>query len=136
MRTSNRLSAIQIERAVRKGAKATLHDGAGLYLMIRPPGGASWFLRYTCAGKQRWHGIGAFGPANGLAEARRRAIEARRTLMVEGLDPIAVKAGARTAALLEAAKSMTFQDCAAAYIASHSAGWRQGGRSAQQWTAS
>jgi hypothetical protein len=56
--------------------------------------------------------------------------------MVEGLDPIAVKAGARTAALLEAAKSMTFKDCAAAYIASHSAGWRQGGGSAEQWTGS
>jgi Arm DNA-binding domain len=131
----NRLSAIQVEKAARKGVKVALHDGAGLYLMIRPPGGASWFLRYTGAGKQRWHGLGAF-PAVSLADARQRAVEARRTLAVEGLDPIAAKAGARTAALLEAAKAMSFGQCAARYVASHEAGWRQGGKSAKQWTAS
>ena len=143
MKKIDRLSAIQVARAVVRATEAhapgakvkrtLLHDGAGLYLVIRPPNGASWFLRYSAGSKPRWHGLGAF-PTITLAEARQRATAARRQLAVDGQDPIAARAGARTA--LEAAKGMTFGQCATAYVASHAAGWRAGAGSTDQWTAS
>lgn len=58
-----------------------------------------------------------------LAEARERARNARR-LLLDGQDPIEVRKGARLAARLEAARGITFLECAERYIAAHEAGWR------------
>jgi integrase len=58
-----------------------------------------------------------------LAEARERAA-AERALLQAGKDPVAVKAGQRTTALLTAAKAMTFAQAATAYIEAHTAAWR------------
>jgi hypothetical protein len=61
----------------------------------------------------------------GLAEAREKAKEARN-LLLAGKDPIAVRDASHAAAAAEKAKSMTFTECATAYMAAHEAGWRNG----------
>ena len=56
-----------------------------------------------------------------LAQARERAAEARRQLL-DGHDPIDAKRASRAAVRLAAARAMTFDQCAEAYIAAHRAG--------------
>jgi integrase len=67
-------------------------------------------------------GLGPFA-LYGLAEARAKALDARRKRH-EGIDPIDVRRAERARQRLDAAKSISFKECAEAYIASHKAGWR------------
>ena len=73
------------------------------------------------------------GPINllSLAEARIKALECRKQLL-EGLDPLEVRNSSRAEKALIAARAMTFEDCAAAYIASHRSGWKNA-KHADQW---
>lgn len=64
-------------------------DGAGLYLHVRPDGGAQWFLRLMVQGRRRDMGLGGLGDV-GLAEARREA-ERWRAEAKAGRDPIKVR---------------------------------------------
>jgi integrase len=75
-------------------------------------------------------GLGAVSAVS-LAAAREKAAECRR-LRVEGTDPIAARNTRRAKARLAAAKGITFDQCAAAYIAAHEAGWRHP-KHRQQW---
>jgi integrase len=128
-RAGERLSAVSLKKlAAQKGAHA---DGNGLYLRVNPDAGqCSWVLRYMLHGKARWMGIGAY-PLISLADARARAADARR-LLVDKLDPIAARKQKQTAAKLEAAKRVTFAECAARYIAAHEKEWRNA-KHRQQW---
>jgi integrase len=69
----------------------------------------------------------------GLQEARGKALDARR-LRHEGIDPIETRRANRLRERLEAARAMTFRQCAESYIASHRAGWRNP-KHAAQWEA-
>jgi integrase len=115
-----------------KGAKAPglYGDGKGLYLRVNEGAGKSWVLRYMLHGRAREMGIGSFADYT-LAEARERARQYRK-LVKEGVDPIEVRRERRGAALAQRAKTMTFRQCAEAYIAAHSAGWRNP-KHARQW---
>jgi integrase len=66
-----------------------------------------------------------------LAEARDKAIDARR-LLANGIDPIDQRGAERAAARIEAAKAVSFRECAVQYIAAHQAGWRNA-KHAAQW---
>src|ERR1700737_617757 len=66
-----------------------------------------------------------------LAEARKRAAECRR-MRVDGIDPIEARTSHRGWKKLEAAKAITFDACAAAYIAAHEASWRNA-KHREQW---
>lgn len=66
-----------------------------------------------------------------LAEARETATECRRMLR-EGIDPIEARKVELHQRQLEAASSMTFRECAEAYITAHEAGWRNV-KHAAQW---
>ena len=66
-----------------------------------------------------------------LAEARAKAVEARNALL-EGYDPLEAKAARRANARLEAAKGMTFNDCAERMMSSHEAAWKNP-KHEQQW---
>src|SRR5262245_30342961 len=55
---------------------------------------------------------------------RGKATEARKRLKLEGIDPIEARENARRSAAIEAARGITFEDCAKKYIAAHEAGWR------------
>src|SRR5262249_11664571 len=75
-------------------------------------------------------GLGGY-PAIGLAKARELAGDCR-SVLAAGFDPIAARNEKRAAAAVEAAKAMTFADCATAYFNAHEAGWRNP-KHRQQW---
>src|SRR5689334_24592053 len=85
------------------------------------------------AGVQRDMGIGSVRGVS-LAEARRRVAE-YRALRSQGIDPIEARRKYRADAKLMADRSMTFKQCAAAYITAHQPSWRNE-KHAAQWTSS
>jgi integrase len=127
-RTTGRLTALKVEKAKQSGMYA---DGGGLYLQVTA-GGASWVYRYMLNGRAREMGLGPLA-LFGLSEARAKALDARR-LRHEGIDPIEARKAARMRERLDAARAMTFKQCAQAYIKSHRTGWRNG-KHAAQWEA-
>lgn len=128
-RTIGRLTALKVEKAKEPGMYC---DGAGLYLRVTPEGARNWVLRYVLDRKPHWMGL---GPASlyGLAEARAKALDARRKRH-EGIDPIEARRAERARQRLDAAKAVTFGEVAALYIAAHRAGWRNE-KHASQWEA-
>src|SRR5829696_3386518 len=134
VRTAERLSARAVQTAKGEGGRATLlADGKGLYLRIGPTGAKSWIYRYQDHGKQHDLGLGPY-PDISLADARERAAEQRK-LRLNGHDPLLTRRAGRDQARLEAAKAMTFRQCADAYIDANKAGWRAGSKSEQLWRA-
>ena len=75
------------------------------------------------------------GPAHTvtLAEAREHATDCRKQRL-RGIDPIEARHGDRANAKLDAAKAMTFRQCADAYIEAHKTGWSNA-KHAAQWPA-
>ena len=61
-------------------------DGDGLYLLIRPDGGAQWTCRFTLWGRARETGLGSVRHMS-LRQARIAAEDVRR-MVREGVDPI------------------------------------------------
>src|SRR6516225_1742911 len=125
-RTTGRLTALKVQRAKTPGIFA---DGGGLYLQVTE-GGASWIYRYMLNKRAREMGLGPLA-LFGLSEARAKALDARR-LRHEGIDPIEARKAERMRARLDAAKAMTFEQCAESYLKAHRAGWRNG-KHAAQW---
>jgi integrase len=131
-RQTEPLSPGKVAKATGSAGKTTLlADGNGLYLRIGPTGAKSWVLRYMAGRKSHDMGLGSLGLV-GLREARERALQQRRLLRLEGIDPIAKRRAARQAAMIDAASAMTFKSCAEAYIAAHNAGWKNP-KHAAQW---
>ena len=97
-------------------------DGGGLYLRVTPEGARNWVLRYMLNRRPRWMGLGPLA-LYGLADARAKALEARRKRH-EGIDPIEARRTERARQRLDEAKAITFKQCAENHIASHGAGWR------------
>jgi integrase len=111
-------------------------DGGGLWLQVTRGEGdhlrRSWTYRYEIDGKRREMGLGALHTFS-LAEARARARTLRQQV-ADGIDPLEAREATKRAKLAEAAKAMTFQQCADAYINLHGAGW--GPEHLHQWNAS
>lgn len=129
------------DRAHRKSSRPGLHaDGGGLYLQVTPPAACSWIFRYSRAwtvsksGKRlhRDMGLGPY-PDISLATAREMAAQWRR-ILAKGRDPIEVREVERAAERLEAAKAVTFRQCAEQYIAGRESGWRNA-KHRKQWAA-
>ena len=111
-KTVNRLTAFRVSSI----KKPSLHaDGAGLYLRVDKGGSKSWVFRYMFECRPRYLGLGSASTV-GLATARSLAVEARQKLEL-GQDPIGAKRAAEKAAAATAARSMTFRQCAEAFIA-------------------
>ena len=70
-------------------------DGQGLYLFVRASGARQWIQRIVIDGRRRDLGLGPY-PCVSLAEARRVALEHRRTIRTGG-DPTAKAPPFRTA---------------------------------------
>jgi len=126
-RLSNRLSAVQVRNLSQPGL---YHDGGGLYLQVSAGGTQSWIYKYMLDGRAREMGLGPTSLIS-LGDARTRAIEAGK-LRLDGVDPIEARKAKRDAVRLEAAKSVTFDACAAAYIDAHKAGWHNA-KHQDQW---
>jgi integrase len=125
-RTIAKMTALAVDKARKRGYYG---DGGGLFLQVSASGSKSWVFRFKEAGKLREMGLGATHTI-GLAEAREKARECRR-LRLDGIDPIEARKIARSQARLDAAKAMTFEDCAERYIASYRGGWRSATHAAQ-----
>jgi integrase len=128
-RLSERLTAVQLLKLIRK--PGLYADGNGLYLEVSE-GGASWIYRYRLNGRTRYMGLVPLA-LYGLQQARERALDARR-LRHEGIDPIDARRAARARVRIEAARAVTFKQCAEAYVKAHRAGWRNA-KHAAQWEA-
>jgi integrase len=128
-RSIGKLTALKVDRAKQPGMYG---DGGGLYLRITQDGTKNWVFRYMLDGRPRWMGMGPLA-IYGLQEARAKALDARR-LRHEGIDPIEARKGERLRTRLDAAKAITFKECADNYIKAHRAGWRNG-KHAAQWGA-
>ena len=115
----NKLNAQKVQHAKTPGLLA---DGGGLYLQVSPTGTKSWIFRYNVDGKDRHHGLGSANTLS-LAEAREKA-QACRKMRLDGLDPIEEKKKLRAAVRLEAARTVTFRECAETYIDIHRPGWK------------
>jgi integrase len=121
-----KLTALQVQRALRARERGLINDGGGLYLKD----GSSWIFRYKRGvPKTRDYGLGSAHTIS-LAEARQKATEARR-LLLDDKDPIMERRASRAAA----AKAMSFAEAGAAYVAAHRAGWRNL-KHAAQWESS
>ena len=114
MRNAKPLSAVAVGKFKEPGRYAV---GDGAYLQIATGGTKSWLFRYKRDGKARHMGLGPYTLLT-LAEAREKARQARRALL-EGIDPLEAKAARRARARLDAARGMTFRQCAERMIASH-----------------
>lgn len=121
-----KLNALQVSRLQEKGL---YNDGDGLYLRVTEQGTKSWMFRYRIDGKLRDHGLGSLKTLT-LADAREAAKECRK-MRLAGLDPIKEKEKLRAAVRLEAARAISFQDCADAYIKAHKASWKNEKHQAQ-----
>jgi integrase len=125
-KTLARLSALKVNSLKARGMHA---DGGGLYLQITDTGAKSWIYRFTLNGRLRDMGLGSATDIS-LADARTRAAECRR-LRSHGIDPIESRKQTREQATLDAAHSISFRECAEAFIASHEASWRNDKHKAQ-----
>jgi len=125
--TLNRLSATKVGNLTKRGYYA---DGGGLYFRVSEFDTRSWAFRYTRAGKAREMGLGAF-PDVTLKEARERAAEARK-LLRDDIDPIDRRQAARSVMIAARESALTFEACAAAYIAVKEAEWKNA-KHGDQW---
>jgi integrase len=126
-RQMERLTALAVSRAKEPGYYP---DGGGLFLRVGPTGSKAWVYRFMLNGKAREMGLGPL-PDTTLSEARGNAMQFRK-LRRDGIDPIEWRKAAKAQARLDAAKSITFRECAGAYRKAHKAGWRNG-KHADQW---
>ncbi|MBL8548999.1 MAG: integrase arm-type DNA-binding domain-containing protein [Hyphomonadaceae bacterium] len=125
------------DRMVRQAKPGVLIDGRGLRLRVtanRRSGEIrkSWVLRVTVkGGSVRELGLGSADDIS-LAEARERASQARK-LARDGIDPLAARDADRAARAAEAARAISFRQCAEAYVDAHRAGWKNA-KHAAQWS--
>jgi integrase len=82
----------------------------------------SWLFRYTFGGRERFMGLGPLHTID-LEEARERARQARKALL-DGADPLALRAAEAAQRALEAARSITFEKAAQRYYEAHEASWK------------
>ena len=117
------LTAIEVKRITKVGWHA-VGGVAGLLLQVREPAKASspiprsWILRVRIGEERKAIGLGPY-PQVSLSEAREHAkklvVDARK-----GVNLVTRKRTERSALLAAAAKNRTFEECAAAYMNTHS----------------
>ena len=127
MRASNQLTAIRVAKLSEPGRYG---DGGGLYLQVSASLTKSWLFRFMRNGRAREMGLGPV-PLIGLADARQRAIDARR-LLLEGKDPIDERRALAAADRSLEASRLKFLDATEQYISTHEPSWKNP-KHRQQW---
>ena len=130
-RKAKELTPLEVRRLTRAG-RWSVGGTDGLALQVTPSGARSWVLRVAAGGRQREMGLGSF-PSVTLADARNKARQ-HRALVKEGIDPIASRRAASSAASAERQAQKTFAEVAAQYIAQHEKSWKNAKHQAQ-WAA-
>jgi hypothetical protein len=118
-RISGRLSVLKVAHAREPGMLA---DGDGLYLQVTNSSARSWIFRYHRNGKNREMGLGSL-KVMGLAAAREKAMECRRQL-ADGIDPLAAREAEQSRRAINDTTSITFDQCAEAFIKAHASAWK------------
>ena len=120
-------------KAIKPGdMRRRLSDGAGLYMLLFVKGGShGWRFDYALHARRNTLSLGTF-PQVGLAEARKRAEEARK-LVGRGIDPSEARKGMRAQAIKERAASQraaaglppenSFEAIAREWYAKNQPGW-------------
>jgi integrase len=113
------------DRTVKTVGPGRYSDGTvkGLMLVVRDSGSRAWVLRYQTGGRRRDMGLGPY-PEIGLADAREKALDARRLIKRDAKDPLGERRRARI---------KTFRETAKALIGSKRPGWRNA-KHAAQWS--
>jgi integrase len=127
------LTAKRVAKLLRKGEPGRHLDARGLYLVINSPTSAYWEKRYQFDGREHHHGLGS-ARVFSLVEARERSRRASQ-LIAEGRDPLAAKREAKAARIAEAARSVSFGQCAEIFYRDRAPTWRHL-KHAAQWRAS
>jgi integrase len=131
----NKLTVASVKAVTTPGRHA---DGAGLYLQVTKHAimgnvRKSWVVRYRAAnGKIREMGVGSVEDVT-LADARDRATAIRKDVK-EGTDAVEARIETKLETLRVRAASITFAQCAEAYVKAHESGWKNEKHKAQ-WTA-
>jgi integrase len=130
--TTHKRSSLKLSPAAVRAARqpGKYGDGNGLWLVVTTPERRAWVLRFMLRGKAREMSLGSTEHVT-LAEAREKAIDARR-LLAQGTDPLDVRHAERAAQTAVPASVTTFAEAAEQYIASHEASWRNP-KHRQQW---
>lgn len=124
MGTGRGLTTARI-KAISKPGK--YYDQDQLYLNVKASLSASWVLRYTINGRERYMGLGPLSLVS-LTEARGKALTARK-LILDGGDPLAVQTAAR------AAEAPLFRQIAEEVIKDRSSRWKNP-KGVSQWQVS
>jgi integrase len=114
-----KLTEIAIKSAKPGNSVRKLSDGNGLVLLVYPNGSKYWAFRYRYLGKEKNLSLGIY-PEVGLAEARRKLIEARK-LLSSGQDPSEARKAQKRQAMISAENN--FKAIALEWIAAKSPAW-------------
>ncbi len=86
MKSTNKLTELQIKQAKPQTKQYKLTDGAGLFLLVHENGSKYWRFNYRIDGKQKTQAFGVY-PETSLTEARQKK-SVSRSLIKDGFDPI------------------------------------------------
>jgi integrase len=128
-----RLTARRAETLKRPGRYS---DGGGLRVQVKKGRNGitrSWLYCFKQDGKEHRLGLGPLRLVS-LAEARDVALELSK-LRLQGIHPKEYRLQQKASQRLEAARAMSFQECALAYHAAHRASWASE-KHATQWLGS
>jgi integrase len=124
------LTPLEVSRLLKRPTLGRHRVSDNLYLQVRGQNTGSWLFRYMIDGKPHHLGLGRVSRRT-LAEARARA-EAYGQQLEDDIDPLAAKREQATARKIEAAKNVTFFECARQYIAAHAPSWKSA-KHLEQW---
>src|SRR5262245_59715024 len=121
-RTLHRLTAVKLKTTT----PGLYGDGNSLWLQVTPAKDGkgvnrSWIFRYAIDGRRRHMGLGSAGVLD-LKTARERA-RAACVLLLDGVDPLAHRDAERASKVQEAARAMTFRQCAEQFLKEHEGKW-------------
>jgi integrase len=123
------LSAVEVNRLLKRPVLGRHRVSNNLYLQVRGENTGSWLYRYMADGRPHHLGLGRADLFT-LAEARQRARVCGQQ-RADKVDPLAAKRQIITAKKIEAAKNVTFGQCAKQYIEAHAPEWKSGPHTAQ-----
>ncbi|MFL9872887.1 tyrosine-type recombinase/integrase [Paraburkholderia megapolitana] len=126
------LRDLQCRSAKPRTTPYRLNDGGGLALLVKPTGLKYWQFRYTKPdGREGLIQIAPY-PRMTLEQARTARNE-HRSAVSRGDDPATLRKQDKARRKVEAARSLTFSQCATAFIKARSAEWANP-KHTQQWT--